>query len=427
MERINNTLFAHWNTDSSGNPISEQLSETQKVSPIHLCVQLNQIPDDFQGFEVRRGNTILSEVYDTQPIGQNNYKVDYGDGIVWIHSSRAGQEMQFNYSGRGYKTISAKRVMINDGDYIEQNTLQHLVDLNKQAVESVNNIQSNLDKIVEDARTYANNAIAHIEQYSSNTENKMAKAYSDLYAQMDSYVGEILKYKSQALSEMKSTLQQYKTESANATSDMRQAIRDFEENIEMRIAELERVYDNAIDEINGFLGQMREFVDGVQRDLALYASEQRQEMFRKTEEVETYKNSIKLQMKDKLDKLDEYVAERKESIDGILEHAQEISNDLEYIFKMQQLVWEGEFNDAQVERMEKFLESQTTKQNEFDLAQTNRDKDFIFTQEEQQSVFEENEAHREQIFEEMKNIAYDENAVLKNRKLINSKIDEIEF
>ena len=31
----------------------------------------------------------------------------------------------------------------------------------------------------------------------------MAKAYSDLYAQMDSYVGEILKYKSQALSEMK--------------------------------------------------------------------------------------------------------------------------------------------------------------------------------------------------------------------------------
>ena len=209
MERINNTLFAHWNTDSSGNPVSEQLSETQKVSPIHLCVQLNQIPDDFQDFEVRRGDTILSEVYDTQPIGQNNYKVDYGDGIVWFHSSRAGQEMQFNYSGRGYKTISAKRVMINDGDYIEQNTLQHLVDLNKQAVESVNNIQSNLDQIVDDARTYANNAIAHIEQYSSNTENKMAKAYSDLYAQMDSYVGEILKYKSQALSEMKSTLQRY--------------------------------------------------------------------------------------------------------------------------------------------------------------------------------------------------------------------------
>ena len=427
MERINNTLFAHWNTDSSGNPVSEQLSETQKVSPIHLCVQLNQIPDDFQDFEVRRGDTILSEVYDTQPIGQNNYKVDYGDGIVWFHSSRAGQEMQFNYSGRGYKTISAKRVMINDGDYIEQNTLQHLVDLNKQAVESVNNIQSNLDQIVDDARTYANNAIAYIEQYSSNTENKMAKAYSDLYAQMDSYVGEILKYKSQALSEMKSTLNQYKEESANATSDMQNAIRDFERNAELQIAELERVHNNAIAEIGELLVHMRSLVESTQESLTLFSSEQRREMIKKTEEVETYKNSVKLQIKDKLDKLDEYVAERKESIDAILEHAQEISNDLEYIFRMQQLVWEGEFNDTQVERMEKFLESQTTKQNEFDLAQTNRDKDFILTQEEQQSVFEENETHREQIFEEMKNIAYDENAVLKNRKLINSKIDEIEF
>ena len=86
-----------------------------------------------------------------------------------------------------------------------------------------------------------------------------------------------------------------------------------------------------------------------------------------------------------------------------------------------------DIDEKVLKRMEKFLESQTTKQNEFDLAQTNRDKDFTLTQEEQQSVFEENETHREQIFEEMKNIAYDENAVLKNRKLINSKIDEIEF
>ena len=72
MEKMNNTLFAHWNTDSSGNPISEQLSETQKVSPIHLCVQLNQIPDDFQEISVSIGNTVLSEVFDTDVIGTNN-------------------------------------------------------------------------------------------------------------------------------------------------------------------------------------------------------------------------------------------------------------------------------------------------------------------------------------------------------------------
>ena len=53
MDKINNTLFAHWNTDSNGNPISEHITETQKVSPIHLCVQLNQIPDDFQSLAVK--------------------------------------------------------------------------------------------------------------------------------------------------------------------------------------------------------------------------------------------------------------------------------------------------------------------------------------------------------------------------------------
>ena len=47
MDKMNDTLFAHWNTDAYGNPISVQLTETQKISPIHLCIQLNQIPDDF--------------------------------------------------------------------------------------------------------------------------------------------------------------------------------------------------------------------------------------------------------------------------------------------------------------------------------------------------------------------------------------------
>ena len=427
MDRINDTLFAHWNTDSNGNPVSVACTETQQVSPIHYCIQLNQIPDDAQLIEVKKGSTIFSEVYDTQEIGTNQYKVDFGDGLIWFNKAQAGATITIKYSGRGYKTISAKRIMINDGDYVEQNTLQHLVDLNKQAVESVNNIQANLDSIVENARTYANNAIAHIEQYASDTENNMARSYSELYAQMDSYVGEILKYKSQALSEMKSALKQYEAEAANATTEMQKAIKAFEKDAEARMIELERTYNNAINEINRFVTQMREFVNSMQRSLSSFSDQQRQEMVRKTEEVETYKNSIKLQMKDRLDKLDEYVAERKRSIDSILQHAQEISHDLEYIFKTQQLVWEGEFNDAQIERMEQFLESQTTKQHEFDLAQTNRDKDFNKTQTEQQGIFEENEAYREQIFEEMKNIAYDENAILKNRKLINAKVDEIEF
>ena len=57
--------------------------------------------------------------------------------------------------------------------------------------------------------------------------------------------------------------------------------------------------------------------------------------------------------------------ERKGILDGIVEDARQIQADLEPIFKVQQLIWEGQFNDAQIERMKKFLLSQTSKQNDF--------------------------------------------------------------
>lgn len=427
MDRINDTLFAHWNTDSSGNPQSVELSESQKVSPIHLCIQLNQIPDEIQRFEVRKDGTLLSEVYDSETIGANNYRVDYGDGIVWFHSSRAGQTMQINYSGRGYKTISAKRVMVSDGAYVEENTLQHLVDLNKQAVESINNIQANLDRIVEEVRTTANNAISRVDMGAEDALNNISKAYGDLYAQMDGYVGEIIKYKSQALSEMKTLLTNYKTESATASTEMQKTIASFESDARAKISTLESKYNEALSKVANILQESKNFIDDMQQGLAIYSTEQRKEMLRKKEEVDAYKVTVKNQMTDKLNELNTYIVERKKDIEGILEHAKEIVDDLEYIFKMQQLVWEGEFTDSQLDRLEKFMESQTTKQNEFELSQVNREKEFEQTQNKQQDTFDENEAYREQIFEEMKKIAYDENAVLENRKLLNTKIDEVEF
>ena len=156
MDNINDTLFTHWNTDSNGNPVSVACNEDQVVSPIHLCVQLNQIPDDFQTLNVYYNGHLMNECYDNEVIGSDGYKVDYGDGIVWFNRDKAGKTIHFEYYGRGYKVISAKRVMINEGAYVEANTLQHLVDLNKLAVDSVKNMQANLDSILADFTSYAN-------------------------------------------------------------------------------------------------------------------------------------------------------------------------------------------------------------------------------------------------------------------------------
>ena len=427
MDRINGTLFAHWHTDSNGNPVSIACTETQKVSPIHYCIQLNQIPDDTQLIEVKIGNTILSEVYDSQTIGQNNYKVDFSDGIIWFNASRAGATVTINYSGIGYKVISAKRVMINDGDYIEDNTLQKLIDLNAEAVVTVNNIQKNLDAILDSAQKYADQIKVELDQYSDDTENKMAQAYNKLYAQMDTYVGEILRYKTQAVSEMTVTLNQYKQEADHANEEMNKAIIDFSAVAERNIAKLDKALNDAMLEIQALITSVDEAANNIIKNLNKYADEQEKHMDEIVDTVSTRRTIVIREMQEMLDELELYLSERKATLDGIIEDAKEIQADLEHIFKVQQVIWEGQFNDAQVERMNEFLLSQTAKQNTFDRSEANRATDFASASEEQQKEFEEAEAEREKIFNAMKEIAYDENAVLKNAELINTKIDTVEF
>ena len=427
MDKINDTLFAHWNTDSNGNPQSVACTETQKISPIHYCIQLNQIPDDSALIQIKIGSTVLSEVFDSQPIGTNNYKIDYNDGIVWFNSNRAGNTATITYSGLGYKTISAKRIMINDGEYIEENTLQHLVDLNAQAVATINNIQNNLDNILNSAKAYADETKLDLDQYSDDTKNKMAQAYNKLYAQMDTYVGEILKYKTQAISEMTVTLNQYRQEADNANEEMSKAIIDFSAVAEKNITKLDKALNDAMLEIQKLITTVNETSNNIIRNLDAYKESQQKKMDESVNEVKEAETNTKARMEGMIDNLQGYLLERKKVLDNIVEEARQAQADLEHIFKVQQLIWEGEFNDAQVERMNEFLLSQTAKQNTFDRSEANRATDFASASEEQQKEFEEAEAEREKIFDAMKELAYDENAVLKNTELSNTKIDTVEM
>ena len=421
MEQINDTLFARWYGDES-----QPCSETQAVSPIHYCIQLNYIPE-FGSVRIKQGSTTLSEVYEGETIGTNKFRVDYGDGIVWFNSKQKNKDMTIDYVGIGFKTISAKRVMINDGEYIESNTLQHLVDLNAQAVVSVNNIQNNLDSILESAENYANATKLAIDSYAETTRNNMSKAYNQLYSKMDGYVGEILKTKTQAISEMTVTLNQYRKEADNANNEMNQAIIDFSAVAERNIESLNGALNHAMLEIQQMLTTVDTATNNIIKNLDNYKATKKEEMNNLTKDVEQAGVEAKARMTNMIENLQGYLLERKRALDAIIDEARQIQSDLEQIFKVQQLIWEGEFNDGQIERMEEFLISQTAKQNTFDRAETNRQEDFNDAQEEKQKEFEESEAEREQVFEEMKKLVYDENAILKNKTLSDTKIDEVKL
>ena len=421
MEQINDTLFARWYGDSS-----EPKTEVQGVSPIHYCIQLNYIPE-FGSIRIKQGNTTFSEVFEGDTIGNTNYRVDYGDGIVWFNPSQKNKDMTIEYVAIGFKTISAKRIMINDGEYIEENTLQHLVDLNAQAVATVNNIQNNLDAILESTQKYADQTKLDLDQYSDETKNKMAQGYNKLYAQMDNYVGEILKYKTQAISEMTVTLNQYRQEADNANEEMSKAIIDFSAVAEKNIIKLDKALNDAMLEIQKLITTVNETSNNIIRNLDAYKESQQKKMDESVNEVKEAETNAKARMEGMIDNLQGYLLERKKVLDNIVEEARQAQADLEHIFKVQQLIWEGEFNDAQIERMNEFLLSQTAKQNTFDRSEANRATDFASASADQQKEFEEAEAEREKIFNAMKEIAYDENAVLKNTELSNTKIDTVEM
>ena len=427
MDNINDTLFTHWNTDSNGNPVSVACNEDQVVSPIHLCVQLNQIPDDFQTLNVYYNGHLMNECYDNEVIGSDGYKVDYGDGIVWFNRDKAGKTIHFEYYGRGYKVISAKRVMINDGAYVESNTLQHLIDLNKQAVDTVNSMQANLDDILADFNSYSDQLKINVDRNAEQTLLQMQRSYSDLYSKMDKYVGEVLKYKTQAVNEMKGSLNLYVQEVQAANEALRDNVAQFETKYNGYLKELEDTYDESIESMTALMRQMQDNVEGLQRALALFSEQQKQAMVGKTEDLERHKNSIKQTMTDDLNALKAYVTERKNTIDKIVSDAQKLSTDLRRIFEVQQVEWESEFDDAELERLQTFLDAQTTKQHEFDMAQTARDREFTETQADKQELFDEAEANRDEVFNAMKEMAYDENAILKGVQLSNTKIDDVEL
>ena len=89
-------------------------------------------------------------------------------------------------------------------------------------------MQANFDSILADVNAYANTIKLSLDDKSYDTKVKMERAYNDLYAKMDKYVGDVLKTKTQAVNEMQSLLNQYRQNSDSFTEDMNEAVNDFE-------------------------------------------------------------------------------------------------------------------------------------------------------------------------------------------------------
>ena len=143
LNNINPFIF-HYNVDEKGNPTSVYIEGEQvQTSPLHYCVQLKQIPKKNKGLVVLDDtNNELSEVNKMSKITPTSYYVDYNNGVVYFHPTKAGKVFIFNYYGIGFKLISASRVFLEhnvNGQTIRE-TLQEIIDRGRECIDALNTI-----------------------------------------------------------------------------------------------------------------------------------------------------------------------------------------------------------------------------------------------------------------------------------------------
>lgn len=100
-----------WRTDSNGQAISVNKTETIQVSTVYFNVVLDEIPDKFHGVEVSDSSGSYTEVRSLDMVTGKSFHVDYGEGVVTFDPSVGGKNLQFNYYGRGYKKLHANRIV----------------------------------------------------------------------------------------------------------------------------------------------------------------------------------------------------------------------------------------------------------------------------------------------------------------------------
>lgn len=107
------TIITKRNTDSSGNPISVKLIEIRQIMDHYSCVVLSQTPDELNRICIEG----FTEVFDIERLDKKNFKVDYNQGIIYFHPFNIGKAISIEYYGTGYELISASKVFTKVDKY----------------------------------------------------------------------------------------------------------------------------------------------------------------------------------------------------------------------------------------------------------------------------------------------------------------------
>lgn len=166
-EKYKDSLILKRNVDSNENPIAIDKLDIKQVMDNHSCIVLEQLPDEGYGLNING----FSEVYDSEHIGVDNYRVSYAHGVVYFNPVNVGKTIQIGYKGIGSEIIYCSRIaskLDKYGNVVE--TIEELIKKGKEyldliktlgdAVVIVNKLEQDIvigsdlhEKLLEDIKT----------------------------------------------------------------------------------------------------------------------------------------------------------------------------------------------------------------------------------------------------------------------------------
>ena len=141
------------------------------------CV-LSEIPNEFNKVQVEGLNV---EWYETKSVPkENEFNVDYRNGIVTLNSSRNGEQLEFSYYGMGVEFFPSQRVWVSEqnGNVVE--TLDDIIDTSQDKINTINQkITETNEKLIEADEvldTIQNQTDNVIEEFENKVNSKITEA-----------------------------------------------------------------------------------------------------------------------------------------------------------------------------------------------------------------------------------------------------------
>ena len=139
------SLLTKLHLNEDGNPISVSLTETFVVRERGI-IQLSEFPDAFQRLQITVNNQPLVETQGSWALLENQFKVNYANGIVYFHPSQVGKTVCCRYYGRGVDLISTNRIFHNNNDEDVPEVLYDIVERGKETVDELTTLNTFLNE-----------------------------------------------------------------------------------------------------------------------------------------------------------------------------------------------------------------------------------------------------------------------------------------